>query len=135
MKKSSRLQAPETHGAHHVHDLHPEMEHRQHHDAHHHDAGSDAEPRATVQGQRVDPASVEYTCPMHPQVRQLGPGNCPICGMSLEPVAVTADAQESHELRDFTRRFWIGVILTVPVVILEMGTHLLRLDRLVAPQV
>lgn len=58
MKKSSRLQAPETHGAHHVHDLHPEMEHRQHHDAHHHDAGSDAEPRATVQGQRVDPASV-----------------------------------------------------------------------------
>ncbi|WP_390954315.1 copper-transporting P-type ATPase [Paraburkholderia fungorum] len=110
------------------------MEHYHHRDAHHHNAGSDAESRATVQGQQTDPARVEYTCPMHPQVRQLGPGNCPICGMSLEPVAVTADAQESHELRDFTRRFWIGIALTLPVLILEMGPHLLRLDRLVAPQ-
>jgi P-type Cu+ transporter len=135
MKKSFGLQAPEAHDTHRVHDLHPEMEHHHHRDAHHHNAGSDAESRASVQGQPTDPDSVEYTCPMHPQVRQLGPGNCPICGMSLEPVAVTVDAQESHELRDFTRRFWIGVAPTVPVVILEMGAHLLRLDRLVAPQV
>jgi len=49
---------------------------------------------------------VEYTCPMHPQVRQIGPGHCPICGMGLEPVIATADAGEIPELRDMTRRFW-----------------------------
>lgn len=129
MKESSDLQTPETHRVNHVHDSHTAMEH------YHHDAGSRVVSRVLGQEQQADPASVEYTCPMHPQVRQLGPGNCPICGMSLEPVAVTADAQESHELRDFTRRFWIGVALTVPVAILDMGAHLLRLDRFIAPQV
>ena len=52
---------------------------------------------------------VEYTCPMHPQVRQMGPGSCPICGMALEPVLATAQTGDSPELRDMTRRFWIGL--------------------------
>ena len=68
---------------------------------------------------------VEYTCPMHPEIRQMGPGACPICGMALEPVTVTADTGPSAELRDMTRRFWIGAVLTVPVVVLEMGRHLI----------
>ncbi|HEY1072045.1 heavy metal translocating P-type ATPase [Brevundimonas sp.] len=72
-----------------------------------------------------------YTCPMHPQVRQEGPGNCPICGMALEPETVTAEAAPNHELIDFTRRLWIGAILTLPVVALEMGGHLTGLaDRI-----
>ncbi len=68
--------------------------------------------------------SVEYTCPMHPEIRQDGPGTCPICGMPLEPVIVTADTGPSEELRDMTRRFWVGVVLSIPVVILGMGRDL-----------
>ncbi|HET6953053.1 MAG TPA: heavy metal translocating P-type ATPase [Acidimicrobiales bacterium] len=66
---------------------------------------------------------VEYTCPMHPEIRQPGPGACPICGMALEPVTVAAADGPSPELRDMTRRFWVSALLTVPVVVLEMGTH------------
>ena len=78
-----------------------------------------------------------YTCPMHPQIRQVGPGNCPICGMTLEPVEVSAEAAPNHELADMTRRFWIGLVLTVPVFILEMGSHIpgLGLHDLVLPQI
>ncbi len=65
-----------------------------------------------------------YTCPMHPQVRQVGPGSCPICGMALEPELVTAEAPENHELKDFTRRFWVGLVFAFPVFALEMGGHL-----------
>ncbi|OHC92310.1 MAG: copper-translocating P-type ATPase [Sphingomonadales bacterium RIFCSPHIGHO2_01_FULL_65_20] len=61
---------------------------------------------------------------MHPEIRQPGPGSCPICGMALEPETVTAVAPPNHELIDFTRRFWIGLVLTVPVFALEMGGHL-----------
>ena len=64
-----------------------------------------------------------YTCPMHPEVRRDGPGACPICGMALEPAAVTAESGPSPELRDMTRRFWIGLALALPVFILEMGGH------------
>ena len=71
-----------------------------------------------------------YTCPMHPEVRQVGPGSCPICGMALEPLDVTAEAGPSPELADMTRRFWIGLVLTLPVVALEMGGHLTRLHML-----
>src|SRR6478672_13274020 len=74
----------------------------------------------------------EYTCPMHPEIRQPGPGSCPICGMALEPVLVTADTGPSEELRDMTRRFWVSAALAVPVVVLEMVPHLLGL-RLVSP--
>ena len=65
-----------------------------------------------------------YTCPMHPEVRQEGPGSCPICGMALEPETVTAEAPVNHELIDFTRRLWVGAVLTLPVLALEMGGHL-----------
>lgn len=65
-----------------------------------------------------------YTCPMHPQIRQVGPGTCPICGMALEPEVVTAETGPNPELIDMTRRFWVGLALSVPVVILEMGGHL-----------
>lgn len=68
-----------------------------------------------------------YTCPMHPQIRQVGPGSCPICGMALEPAEVSLDDAPSPELADMTRRFWIGLILTAPVFILEMGGHLIGL--------
>src|SRR5262245_38793583 len=68
---------------------------------------------------------VEYTCPMHPEIRQIGPGNCPICGMALEPVTVAAEEGPSAELVDMTRRFWTAVALTVPVVVLEMGSELI----------
>ncbi|KWT68540.1 Lead, cadmium, zinc and mercury transporting ATPase [Variovorax sp. WDL1] len=75
-----------------------------------------------------------YTCPMHPQIRQMGPGNCPICGMALEPVVATETAGESPELRDMTRRFWIGSALTAPVFALEMGGHLTNLNHLLGQQ-
>jgi Cu+-exporting ATPase len=70
------------------------------------------------------PAGTIYTCPMHPEIRQEGPGSCPICGMALEPEMPSADTGPNPELADMTRRFWIGVALSVPVVVLEMGGHL-----------
>jgi P-type Cu+ transporter len=81
-------------------------------------------------------AGAIYTCPMHPQIRQVGLGNCPICGMALEPVTATADATQNRELVDMTRRFWIGLVLTLPVFVLEMGGHIpgLGLHDLVAPR-
>jgi len=66
----------------------------------------------------------EWTCPMHPEIRQPGPGSCPICGMSLEPVTVTADSGPSPELADMTRRFWVALALSVPVLVLGMGRDL-----------
>ena len=65
-----------------------------------------------------------YTCPMHPEIRQVGPGSCPICGMALEPEVASLDAPPNPELADMTRRFWIGLVLSVPPVVLEMGGHL-----------
>jgi Cu+-exporting ATPase len=73
---------------------------------------------------------VIYTCPMHPQIRQVGPGTCPICGMALEPEIATAETGPNPELVDMTRRFWIGLVLTLPVVALEMGGHLTNLHML-----
>jgi Cu+-exporting ATPase len=65
-----------------------------------------------------------YTCPMHPQIRQIGPGSCPICGMALEPEMVTAGSGPNPELADMTRRFLIGLALALPVIVIEMGGHL-----------
>jgi Cu+-exporting ATPase len=70
------------------------------------------------------PAGTVYTCPMHPEVRQIGPGSCPICGMALEPEIATADTGPNPELADMSRRFWIGLVLTLPVFALEMGAHI-----------
>ena len=69
------------------------------------------------------PAGTIYTCPMHAQIRQVGPGNCPICGMALEPEVVSLESQPNTELADMTRRFWIGLVLSAPTVVLEMGGH------------
>jgi Cu+-exporting ATPase len=71
---------------------------------------------------------------MHPEVRQDHPGNCPKCGMTLEPVLPEAQTGDSPELRDMHRRFWIGLVLTVPVFALEMGGHLLDLHHLIGQQ-
>ena len=70
------------------------------------------------------PEGTVYTCPMHPEIRQIGPGSCPICGMALEPDVATLDAPPNPELADMTRRFWIGLVLALPAVVLEMGGHL-----------
>ncbi len=69
-------------------------------------------------------SKVEYTCPMHPQIVRPGPGNCPICGMALEPRTVTATEEDNPELRDMSRRFWISVILTVPLLAVAMADML-----------
>jgi cation transport ATPase len=80
------------------------------------------------------PAGTLYTCPMHPQVRQVGAGFCPLCGMALEPAEVEADSDPNPELIDLTHRFWIGLLLTPPVLVLEMGGHLSSLHILPSQQ-
>jgi len=81
------------------------------------------------------PAGTIYTCPMHPEVRQVGPGSCPICGMALEPEVATAETGPNPELADMTRRFWVGLALAAPVVVIEMGAHLVGAHRWVDPTV
>jgi Cu+-exporting ATPase len=66
----------------------------------------------------------EYTCPMHPQIARPGPGTCPICGMALEPRTVTAKEEDNPELRDMSRRLWVGVALTVPLLVIAMADML-----------
>ncbi|MCX8476339.1 MAG: heavy metal translocating P-type ATPase [Sphingomonas sp.] len=80
------------------------------------------------------PPGTIYTCPMHPQIRQVGPGACPICGMALEPETITLDSGPNPELADMTRRFWVGLALALPVFALEMGGHLTGLTMLVGQQ-
>ncbi|MGD0269732.1 MAG: heavy metal translocating P-type ATPase [Candidatus Sulfotelmatobacter sp.] len=67
------------------------------------------------------PRRTEYTCPMHPEIVRPGPGSCPICGMALEPRTVTASGEENPELRDMTRRFWVSVLLTSPLMAIAMA--------------
>ncbi len=82
-------------------------------------------------GMALEPAGVTaatrvaYTCPMHPEIVRDQPDSCPICGMALEPRTVTVEAGPNPELADMTRRFWIGTALTLPVLILAMGPHLI----------
>jgi len=77
------------------------------------------------------PEGTIYTCPMHPEIRQVGPGSCPICGMALEPELVSLDTGPNPELADMSRRFWIGLVLTLPVFALEMGGHLFGAHRFI----
>ncbi|MDR3485959.1 MAG: heavy metal translocating P-type ATPase [Bradyrhizobium sp.] len=86
----------------------------------------EAEPEKFLQPKQPEPAAAAgaiYTCPMHPEVRQVGPGSCPICGMALEPEQVSLDDAPDPELADMTRRFWIALVLTLPVFAIEMGSH------------
>ncbi len=87
----------------------------------------DKRPKAAV------PEGAIYTCPMHPEIRQVGPGSCPICGMALEPEVASLDAPPNPELADMTRRFWIGLVLALPAVVLEMGGHLVGGHGLIDP--
>ncbi len=81
------------------------------------------------------PSGTIYTCPMHPQIRQERTGFCPICGMALEPLSAAEGTGSNPELIDMTRRFWIGAVLTIPVIVLGMGSELPGLDRLVPASV
>ena len=91
-----------------------------------------SEPRATARA-----GGSVFTCPMHPQIRQDAPGSCPICGMALEPLIVSAEVPPNRELLDMTRRLWIGFVLAFPVFALEMGGHVpaLGLHRYIAPAI
>lgn len=102
--------------------------HKHHHESlscchHEHGEKSKAAPQPSAG------ANVIYTCPMHPEVRQEGPGNCPICGMALEPETITGDEGENPELADMRKRFWVALVLTLPVFILEMGGHFIDLHH------
>jgi len=92
------------------------------------DAGPDASgvsaPRNGAELSGADKGGGGYTCPMHPEVRQPGAGSCPKCGMALEPRTATAGEEENSELVDMSRRFWISVALTVPLMLIAMGEHL-----------
>jgi Cu+-exporting ATPase len=79
------------------------------------------------------PEGTIYTCPMHPEIRQIGPGSCPICGMALEPEMAGTETGPNPELVDMTRRFWIGLVLTLPIFILEMGAHVAGSHNWVGP--
>jgi len=93
-------------------------------------------------GMALEPVTVaaptrrtEYTCPMHPEIVRNEPGSCPICGMALEPRMVTEKEETNPELVDMTRRFWAGLVLTLPAVALEMGGHLTGLHMLLGRQI
>ncbi len=83
-------------------------------------AGDVAKPE---QSAPASPPGTVYTCPMHPEIRRLGPASCPICGMALEPLVATGDEGPNPELLDMTRRFWIGLAFTIPVFVLAMAEH------------
>lgn len=99
----------------------------EHHSDHSH--GSPAHP-ALEEASPV-PVGTRWTCPMHPEIVRAEPGNCPICGMALEPAGVPVDGPDP-ELIDMTRRFWIGVVLAVPLLFLDMGGDLVNLRQLVS---
>ncbi|HEV7543211.1 MAG TPA: heavy metal translocating P-type ATPase [Reyranella sp.] len=86
-------------------------------------------PAAAPAAPAVKPGTI-YTCPMHPEIRQAGPGSCPICGMALEPAEARLDEGPNEELLDMTRRLWIGAALAVPVLTVDMGGHLFGIDAL-----
>lgn len=94
----------------------------------------EADPERYLSGKPIPAAPVPegtiFTCPMHPEVRQVGPGACPLCGMALEPETVSLDDGPNAELLDMSRRFWIGLVLTLPVFVLDMGQHLFGLHLL-----
>ena len=95
-----------------------------------------ADPQKYLDARQSEPVpeGATYTCPMHPEIQQIGPGSCPICGMALEPEIASAKVGANSELVDMTRRFWIGLILTLPVFALEMGGHVADAHNWVEPK-
>ncbi len=115
-----------SHSHNNAHDHAPRSEgatHDEHAHCHEHGSGHQhaaAKAKSTL-AKPADKGAI-YTCPMHPEVRQVGPGSCPICGMALEAVDVGVEEDKS-ELIDMTRRFWVGLVFALPVLFLEMGVH------------
>ncbi len=110
--------------------------HGRHHGHEHHHAGDQLRSNQAAPGAARATAlssGSKWTCPMHPEIVRDGPGSCPICGMALEPILPTADAGPNPELRYMSRRFWISLALTLPIVALEMGRHLFSIDTIVPP--
>jgi P-type Cu+ transporter len=98
-----------------------------------------ADPQTYLKPKPTEPtaadSSREYTCPMHPEIVQQGPGSCPVCGMALEPLMVSAEEEENEELVDMTRRFWVCLALSVPELLLAMGPMVgLPVEKLGSPQ-
>jgi Cu+-exporting ATPase len=93
------------------------------------------EARASTASASGGGKGAEYTCPMHPEIVRNELGSCPICGMALEPRVVSREEKTNPELVDMTRRFWVGLALALPVVVLEMGGHLTDLHRFIPPHV
>ena len=114
------------------HHTHRQDQHEHAHQHHGHHAQDTSIPPASAGGE-MSRATI-YTCPMHPQIRQNGPGNCPICGMTLEPEMPVVAEHGSDEYADMSRRFWIGLTLSLPVLALEMGGHLTNLHAVLMPQ-
>jgi Cu+-exporting ATPase len=102
----------------HVH--HGHHEHAGHDHGHAHEQASKARPEVALAASSSAAGTV-WTCPMHPEIRRDAPGSCPICGMALEPLAPSAEEGENHELNDMTRRFWVGVVLTLPLLWSMLG--------------
>ena len=98
-------------------------------------ASASPAPAAVPEAARGAAVPVQWTCPMHPEIVRDAPGSCPICGMALEPRTITAQEAENPELRDMTRRFWVAVALTVPLLVLTMGRELAGgwAERLLSP--
>jgi len=93
----------------------------------HHDNGPKVELSAELAAKSI------YVCPMHAEVRQIGPGSCPICGMALEPEMISLEEEANPELVDFSRRFWLGLLFTLPVFTLEMGSHFFPVIHTLVP--
>jgi P-type Cu+ transporter len=95
-----------------------------------------ADPKKYLGERKAEPVpeGTIYTCPMHPEITQVGPGSCPICGMALEPVIASVEIGPNPELVDMTHRFWIGMVLTLPVFILEMGAHIVGAHNWLDPR-
>src|SRR5712664_447276 len=97
--------------------MHPEVRQKGH--------GSCPKCGMALEPMAITPAAmkVEYTCPMHPQIVRDIPGSCPICGMALEPMTPIAGIEENPELADMTRRFWVGLLLSAPLLAIAMLSH------------
>src|SRR3546814_16111522 len=93
------------------------------HDHHHDCCSASSGPRPIADA----PEGAIWTCPMHPEIQQVGPGNCPICGMALEPMEPSLDEGPNPELVDFTRRLKVAAVLAVPLLFLAMGAEMLGL--------
>ncbi|HEX8197217.1 MAG TPA: heavy metal translocating P-type ATPase [Pyrinomonadaceae bacterium] len=92
-------------------------------------------PAKTTETPLENSKNVEYTCPMHPEIVQIGPGNCPICGMALEPKTVSLNDEPDAEYLDIKRRFWISAVLTLPVFVLAMAEMLPNFHTVVSPKI